>query len=524
MEDLKETTLTILATSDIHGYIYPTDYRKDSDKQWGLAKLATVIKSERQLDSSLLLIDNGDLIQGSPMASYYAKEMQDQVHPAIRALNALQYDAAVIGNHEFNFGRALLDKAIRDSKFPWLTANIIDSETGEPAFGKPYVVKHVRGVKIVILGLTTSYIPNWELPEHISGLKFIDSLQAIRTWVDHIREKEKPDVLVASYHGGFERDLNSGEWLEEDTGENQGYAICKEIDGIDVLITGHQHRRLAQKLLGVAVVQPGCNGEALAKIQIHLSKTKEKWHIQQVQTELLAPSTEADKDILAFTREEEKRTQAWLDRPLGSAKGNWLISDPFQARLSEHPFVELMNRIQMEAANVRISCTAIMHNEAPGFNSQITIRDILANYPYANTLQVLRLSGDTIRLALEHSATYFTLDQEGKPTVHPSFLEPKAQHYNYDMWEGIEYELDIRRPPGKRVVKLQFEGKPLDPAATYDVVMNHYRAGGGGGYSFFQGKPVIREIQTDMADLFVDYIIQHPILEATCNHNWRILY
>ncbi|GIQ70294.1 bifunctional metallophosphatase/5'-nucleotidase [Xylanibacillus composti] len=524
MPDDEHLHLTILATSDIHGSVYPTDYRSDAEQNVGLAKLAAAIRRERQLDPDLLLIDNGDLLQGTPLATYCAKHNREQIHPVIRALNHLQYDAAVVGNHEFNFGQALLRQAIRDSRFPWLAANIIDSKTGDPAFGPPYIIREVHSVKIAIVGLTTHFVPNWEQPKHIAGLHFENSLQALKRWADHIRSMEQPDVLIAAYHGGFECDLDTGVQLESATGENQGFAMLESVEGIDVMITGHQHRLIAGVWNDTAIIQPGCFGQALGKVRLKLRRSGNGWQLEERQAELIAVEGEADPQILALCREDEEQTQAWLDQPLGRTEGDLRIRDPFRARLAKHPFAELLNRIQMEASGVRISCTAFMHHEAPGFSERITMREVLANYPFANTLKVLRLSGEDIRQALERSASYFTLDADGRPAVHPSFLAPKPQHYNYDMWEGIEYELDVRRPIGQRVVKLLAAGGlPLQSDDSYDVVMNHYRASGGGGFAMFQGKPVIREIQTDMTELIAAYLAKHPVISASCSHNWRVV-
>lgn len=516
-------SLTLLATSDIHSCIYPTNYRGGAERNEGLAKLAPLIHRERLLDPDLLLIDNGDLIQGTPLASYYAKHNRQQTHPAIRVLNHLQYDAAVIGNHEFNYGRDMLDQIVQDSNFPWLAANIVDEVSGKPVFGPPYSLHHIHGITVAIIGITTPFIAHWEQPEHIQGLQFESSLETLRRVVNAVRSNEQPDVIVAAYHGGFERDLDSGNSLEEDTGENQGYAILEAIPDIDVLITGHQHRLLAGIWKDTAIVQPGCFGEAIGKIRLGLRRSGNRWMVEEKHAELLTVDGDADPQVLILCSEDEARTQAWLDRPVGRTIGDMRIRHPLQTRIREHPFIELVNRIQMEAAGVDVSCTALLHNEAPGFSACITMREVLANYPYANTLKVLRLTGQDIREALEQSAAYFTLDKAGRPAVHPSFLAPKPQHYNYDMWEGIAYEVDLRQPIGRRIVKLHKNGLPLLHNDVCDVVMNHYRASGGGGFTLFRSKQVVREIQIDMVELIEAYLSKHPVITASCNHNWRVL-
>ncbi|WP_240353159.1 MULTISPECIES: bifunctional metallophosphatase/5'-nucleotidase [Cohnella] len=524
-------TATLLFTSDIHGHIFPTDYRGPGERNLGLAKLATVIRAERERDPSLLLLDNGDLIQGTPFMYHYAKYDRQGEHPAARALNFLRYDAAVPGNHEFNYGLDLFRQVAADSDCPWLSANIVGRD-GEPAFGKPYLVRETEeGVRIAILGLTTHYVPNWEHPDNITGLAFEDALSSARRWVAHIRATEKPDAVVVCYHGGFERDLETGEETEPQTGENQGFAMCRELEGVDVLLTGHQHRTLAGELHGVTIAQPGSAGQAIAKVRIEFERDEAgNWSVAAKRAEIIEAddATPADPELLAMFAEDERKTQEWLDQPIGKAEGNMAIPDPFAARLADHAFTEFVNRVQMETTGAAVSCAAIFTDEARGFGERITMRDIVSNYIYPNTLKVLLLSGRDIKAGLEKSACYFMLEEgdgDGRQVrICPAYLAPKPQHFNYDMWEGIEYELDISRPEGQRVVKLNQGGKPLDPDGAYEVVMNSYRSGGGGNFDMFRGKPVVREVPTDMTEIMADYISARKTIRATCDGNWKVTY
>lgn len=521
----EELTYSILVTSDIHGSIYPTDYRTSEEQPWGLAKLATLIRRERRRHPGLLLLDNGDSLQGTPLCSYFVKYRKDRIHPVIEVMNKLGYDAAVPGNHEFNFGAEVLTQAVEQSRFPWLSAGIVGAKSGEPAFGKPYILKTTdEGIRIAVLGVTTHYIPHWENPRHIAGWAFRDALETAKAWVPRIRKEEQPDLLIVSYHGGFECDLDTGEPGERLTGENQGSAICREVPGIDILITGHQHRRIAREVEGVTVLQPGYNGQALGKLVVRFQRRQDGWRIAGKTAELLVPGADvaADEQVLEWAAPIEAETQAWLDQPIGRVDGDMSISSTLECRLADHPFIEFVNRVQMEAAGADISNTALLSEQSGGFQGSITMRDVLTNFMYPNTLSVLRLTGKDIRMALEQTARYFAIDDSGQAAVHPSYIQPKPQHYNYDMWEGIEYELAIDRPVGERVVKLNYHGAPLPDEAEVDVVMNNYRAGGGGDYEMYRGKPVIREIQQDMAELVADYIVRAGTIAASCDQNWRV--
>ncbi|WP_438444478.1 bifunctional metallophosphatase/5'-nucleotidase [Gorillibacterium sp. sgz5001074] len=516
------TKLVLLETSDLHGAVMPLRYADNAKAELGLAKIASLIRQERSKGLPLLLVDNGDLIQGTPFAYYHARMGQMSPNPMVECLNALSYDAAVIGNHEFNYGLPFLQKAIRESSFPWLSANLVRKGTQEPFFGQPYLVKELAGVKVGVLGLTTWYIPNWENPAHIRELDFLDAVDTARRWVRILREEQDVDVVVLSYHGGLERDPETGELTEVETGENQGYRLCMEVEGVDVLLTGHQHRELVAEINGVTVIQPGSAGKLLGKVTLELSRSDSgRWTVTSKRGEwIAAESAEADPGIAELAAACEAETQRWLDTPIGRTTGDMRITDPMQARLSDHPMIEFINRVQMEASGAPISNTALFDNSAKGFGEYVTMRDIVSNYIYPNTLKVIRVSGQDIRDALEVNASYFHVEN-GEVGVSPAFSNPKPQHYNYDMWEGIEYEFDLSRPVGQRVVKLTQDGKPLHPDASYDVVMNNYRAGGGGNYPMFKGKPVVKDIPTDVSELMANYILERGTVEASLNRNWR---
>lgn len=520
------TSIHLFITSDLHGYIYPINYRSKDKTPLGLSRLATIVKKKRETISNMLLLDNGDAIQGSPFSYYHASFKKEKPNPVIQAMNYLKYDAATIGNHEFSYGLDHFRKAVKQSAFPWISANIVEKKSERPAFFIPYIMKTIDGVRIAILGLTTHFLPYWEDQEHLQGIEVKNAAETAKKWVETIQREESPDVLIVSYHGGIERDLDTGILTEPSSGENQAYQICREVADIDILITGHQHRTEYAEINGVTVIQPGSFGRMLGEIEIKLKKQNSRWSI----TEKLPTLTEVtetdypDSGMLQLLQEEEQEVQQWLDEPIGTAEEGLQVTDPFQLRLNEHPFVELVNKVQMEAAGAEISCTAFFDEKAPGFNRDIKIRDVVANYTYPNTLKVKRLTGYDIKQALEKSATYFHLNEKGEVGVSYDYIEPKPRHYVYDMWEGIQYEINLSSPVGSRITKLEHQGKPVIYDQHYDVVMNNYRAGGGGEYSMFAYRPVIRSVGTSMVELLIRYIKKHSPLKAECNHNWKVTW
>lgn len=457
--------------------------------------------------------------------THYVKHQSHQENPMIGNMNRINIDGAVVGNHEFNFGKKVLSDAVNQSNFPWLAANILNEKTGHPLFGKPYIIKEFNeGLKVAVVGVTTHYIPNWESPAHITGIKFADALATLKEWVNFIHRTEKPDVLIASYHGGFERDLKMGEPSEELTGENQGYQMCEEIDGIDVLLTGHQHRTLIDKINDVLVIQPGKNGQHYGEIHLELTKENSHWSILNKEAFLKdLEGVSADQNILDYMSTYETATQQWLDQPVGYIQGDMTIDDPLHARKEKHPFIQFIQDVQMDASGVDISVTSLLNNESKGFSSTVTMRDIVSNYMYPNTLNVLALTGADIKAALEKSAEYFALDQNGDIIVNPMYITPKPQHYNYDMWEGIHYTINVARPVGSRIEDLTYHGEPLSDAQDYHVVLNNYRAGGGGNYEMFKNKPVLKDIQKDTVELIHTYFEKHATIQAYTIDNFKVV-
>lgn len=213
----------------------------------------------------------------------------------------------------------------------------------------------------------------------------------------------------------------------------------------------------------------------------------------------------------------------WLDKVIGHTSGDMRIGDPALARIHEHPYVEFINRIQLHYSGADVSSTALFTDTAPGYGKDITIRDIILNYPYPNILGVIEVTGLELKEALEQTADYFTLNEAGEIVVKSKFITPKPQPYNYDMYEGIDYVMDISKPVGERITNLAFKEKAIEPEDTLELVTNQYRAVGGGDFSMFEGKEFIREINVSMSDLITAYIKEQGTIQALCNNNFKII-
>lgn len=501
--------LVIYHTSDLHGYVYPTDYVKDAPL--GILKIASFIhKDEKNYDASLK-IDCGDLVQGSPLTHYLYKQ-QPSENVITKGMEAIGYDVYVLGNHEFNYGMDYLRTAYGPLKNKLLNANI----EGLPLGSKPYGIFTYGGCRIACIGLTTAYIPNWEQKQNIEGLVFHNPVEMYRRYENEL--KQQADIIMVCYHGGFEKSVDE-EMVptEKLTKENQASELLEEFDSIDILLTGHQHRPIMAKVRGVICSQTLHNGQTFSKIVLD-TETKE------MRGELLA-AADVKEPLLGeyetIFHDTQAKLKVYLNQKIGQFKGGMRITDVRDARLYGHPLVNLVHKVQLEASHADISVTSLFDN-AIGFSDTVSIRDVLINFPFPNTLRVLKINGHTLKAAMEKSATYFDLNHGGV-TVNNAFLKPKKQSYNYDMFGGVEYEVDLKKPYYHRVTALWYHGEPMDLDGEYHVVMNNYRASNTSVYPCYENAEVVREINTDISQLIIDYIQRNPLMEADWNQNYTFL-
>ncbi|GEO68080.1 bifunctional metallophosphatase/5'-nucleotidase [Levilactobacillus spicheri] len=516
--------LTILSTSDTHGYVFPTNYvKKGSHQGFGLARAATVLAREQAAaEGPVVTIENGDFLEGSPLAYYVARvQAARDPEPLMNIYNQIDYDCGILGNHEFNYGQAYLQAAIHDARRQILCANILD-HNGDPEYGRPYTILEKDGLKIGVLGLTTQAVYKWEKATNIDGLQFESAYIAAKKYVPILRKLA--DVVVVCYHGGFERDLATGEPNDIHVGENEAYHMLQDIPGIDALVTGHQHRQIATSVFDTPITQPGFRGQAIGKITLDLHRDADgQVTVTNYDTALVsAADAPLDEKVIDAATGLNNQVAHWLDQPLGHINGDMTFTDPEDARRHETPYIEFIQRVQMATMGADISATALFSNEARGFENPITMRNIMTNYVYPNGLSLLNITGADLRAALEVSARYFSII-DGKIGVNPAFIHPKHRQYNYDMYEGIDYRLNIAQPMGHRVENLTYHGQPVRDDQPLRIVLNQYRAVGGGHYGMFGANKIIAESQSAMSELIADYLQAHPVVDATTNQNFSVV-
>jgi len=508
-------TIHILYTSDLHGYLLPIQYSDNLQTEQGLSKLIPAIESFQREDS--IILDLGDILQGSPLMYYHQLNRKQYINPAAELFNVIDYDYFIPGNHDFNYGKDYLDDFINQINAKILCQNIYQNE--QLAFQNGFDIKTMKnGIKVLIIGATTKYIPHWENPANIKGLLFKDVVKEVKTIVDTY--KKEVDLIICAYHGGFERDIKTHDLFVKDTGENQGYALFEEIPEINILLTGHQHRVISETIDSRVVMQPGSNGAFLGTVDV-LFDSKKK--ITSIKSNLLRASDyPEDPRPKKLLQKIEKDTQSFLDEVIGEVvEGDLEVKDPVQARIKKHAIVDFINDIQLDATNAQLSATSIA-NQVSGFKKHITIRNVLSTYVYPNTLVVVDIDGKTLREYLERCAEYFVL-VDGEITYNPRFSYPKLEHYNYDMIAGVDYAFDLKEPFGNRVKSVRYQGKEISNDDHFTLALNNYRASGGGDFEMLQHLEVVREIPFDIAELMIEYLRIHHYLHIKPKNNIVLL-
>jgi 2',3'-cyclic-nucleotide 2'-phosphodiesterase/3'-nucleotidase len=523
------TTITILQTSDLHTNLMPWDYYTGQVADWGLARVATLVKQERAKDPNLLLLDSGDTIQGTPLGYYYARIDENAQHPMAVTMNALKYDAAAIGNHEFNYGLTTLNRWKNQLTFPLLSANTRTTD-GAEAF-QPYVIKEVNGVKIGILGLTTPAIPNWEKPENIAGLKWDNPVETAKQYVPRMKA-EGADIIVISQHIGWDKTPSDTRdpqaWLTDPStwqpsgslpDENLTIQIAQQVPGVDVILAGHSHVDVPKSIInGVLIVEPSYWGRALAKVTLQLQRNGGSWQLVSKDSGLqYVRGVDADKEISDLAYPYHDQTIKYISTPIGTATGEF-AGGP-QARYTDSPLSDLINTVQADAAAtagypVDISLAAIFNDTGHIPQGQVSLRDAYSAYIYDNTLYVLEINGDILRRALEKDAEYFKIvDPQNLPADPKGVVSEQARDYNWDIYTGIDYTIDVTKPVGQRVTKLQFKGQDVRPDQTFRIAINNYRASGGGGYGMFREGKRIWASTSEIRDLMAAYVQARPALD-----------
>lgn len=517
----KRAWITIIATTDLHGHIDPIDYYTNKLDASGLAKAATIIKSARKENPSALLLDSGDTIQGTPLVYYHNKRNNAPIDPMMLVMNSLKYDAMAVGNHEYNFGLQVLNKARGEAKFPWLSANTYKKGTDETYY-QPYLVKEINGVRVGILGLTTPGIPSWENTENYAGLEFREPVAEAKKWVSVLRDKERVDLVFVAMHMGLEADLRTGEVSPGQVpNENEAIAIAEQVKGVDVILMGHTHREVADLYInGVLLTQADRWAHRVSRVDVYLDRDAAgRWRVQSKQARTIpVDAVEPDAEVIKLAAPYDLETQAWLGRVIGESPAELSARD---ARFRDNALLDLIQRVQLDEGHADVSMAANFNPTAHVARGPVTVRDIAALYEYENTLVVIEVNGQQLKDALEHSAKYFRAYEPNKPAA--DLVDEKIPGYNFDIAEGVSYDLDISKPVGQRIQNLRFHGAPLSMTQKLKLATNNYRVNGGGGYAMYKGAPEVFRSSQEIREMIIDWVERHKMIPPEPTNNWRLL-
>lgn len=530
-----EVTLKLIETSDVHGCYFPYDFIRNKPMKGSLARVSSYVKEQREKYENVILMDNGDILQGQPVAYYYNYMDTISEHVCAAMLNYMKYDVGTMGNHDVETGHAVYDRWVRQCNFPVLGANIVDNKTGKP-YLPPYQVIEKEGVKIAILGMITPAIPSW-LPEQLwSGLHFEDMEDCARKWVKIIREKENPDVLVGLFHAGPE-----GNKLDNVV-ENGSGNVAKSVPGFDVVFMGHDHTRRYEKVVNVEgdsvlLIDPANMSKVVSEVTFTIKKQDGKVVSKQVEGKLVNMDGYApDADFMNIFSGAYETTMDFVSRNIGRIEHTISSKEAF---FGPSAFVDLIHQLQLDIAGADISFCAPLSAYAEIKKGDICVSDMFNLYKYENLLYTMKLTGKEIKDFLEMSYALWT-NQMQSPDDHLMLLNEedngfgrfKNPSFNFDSAAGIIYTVDVTKPQGEKIrIERMANGEPFDLNKTYRVAVNSYR-GNGGGDLLTKGagipktelaKRIVYSTDKDLRYYLMKRIEEVKVLEPKPLNQWKFI-
>ena len=536
----KTVSLRIIETSDVHGAFFPYDFINRKPKVGTLARVSSYVNKLRQTyGDNLILLDNGDILQGQPTCYFYNFINTNDTNIAAEVVNYMKYDAQVFGNHDVETGHDVYDKWIKELTCPTLGANVINTETGQP-YVTPYIILHRQGVKIAILGLLTPAIPNWLTEDLWKGMRFDNMVKSAKYWMEHLQKVEKPDVIIGLFHSGKEGGITTDEY-EEDA----SIRVAKEVPGFDLVFYGHDHTRnndIVTNDIGKEVVclDPSNNAVFVSDASIELTLKGKKVVDKHITGNLVNVIDEPiDEDYMSHFQPHIDKINSFVNKKIGEAKQSISSQDAY---FGSSAFSDLILNLQLKITGADIAFNAPLSMNAVIQKGDILMSDMFNLYRYENQLYVMRLTGEEIRKHLEMSYDLWVNTMKS-PDDHLLLLTERTRDdqqrlgfknflFNFDSAAGIDYEVDVTKPDGEKVHILQMtNGEPFDENKWYKVAINSYRANGGGELlTLGAGIPqdqlksrVIWRSEKDQRYYLMKEIEKAGVIDPQPNNNWKFV-
>lgn len=539
-QESKTVKLRIIETSDVHGSFFPYNFIERKEAKGSMARVSSYVNSLRkEYGKNLILLDNGDILQGQPTCYYYNYVATDKQNIVSKILNYMKYDAATFGNHDIEPGHAVYDKWVKEMNCPVLGANVVSNATGKP-YTKPYAVFERDGVKVAVLGMLTPAIPNWLEEKLWSGLHFEDINLSAKKWVEYIKENEKPDVIIGLFHSGWDGGIVTPEYHED-----AARSTATGVDGFDIIFFGHDHRARKTEVKApngntVLCLDPSCNAVNVADAEITVTIKDGKITGKAVSGEVKDITAEPiDEAFVSHFSDDINEVKQYVDQKIGDIGETMYTKDSF---FGSSPFIDLIHNLQLDITKADVSFNAPLQFNAVIKEGPILMSDMFKLYKYENKLCVLRMTGEEIRRHLEMSYDLWVntmntkddhimlLDQRNSTDMQKFGF--KNMTFNFDSAAGIDYVVDVTKPDGEKVKILRMaNGEKFDPKKWYRVAMNSYRANGGGELlTKGAGIPAneltkrkVFESDLDLRHYLAEEIKKRGKIMPKANNNWRFI-
>lgn len=532
--------LRVVETSDVHGSFFPYDFLNRRPKAGSMARVSSYVNSLRkQYGDRLLLLDNGDILQGQPL-SYFSNYIDTtDMNIAAQVINYMRYDAETIGNHDVEPGHQVYDKWVGEVNCPVLGANVIDTRSGQP-YLKPYVMLNRGGVRIAVLGMLTPAIPNWLSQDIWSGLRFDEMVATARHWMKVIREDEKADVVIGLFHSGKAGGIVTPQY-EEDASEH----VARDVPGFDLVLFGHDHTRHNDIVVNsagkrVVCLDPANNAMSVADATIHLSQEKGQWTVDSVAGSVNSVTSQPiDEAYQQHFNAYINKVNDFTNQQIGTFKHTLHTADSY---FGNSAFSDLILNLQLQITGADIAFNAPLTFNDSIKAGPVYMSDMFKLYKYENKLYVMRLTGEEIRKHLEMSYDLW-FNTMKSPDDHLLLIDRQtygdAQRmgfknfsFNFDSAAGIDYTVDVTKPNGQKVTILRMSnGQPFDEKRWYKVAINSYR-GNGGGELLTKGagipkdslkSRIVWQSDRDQRYYLMQEIKRLKVLDPKPNHNWKVI-